>query len=287
MANKRLGKGLSALIPDISEEEDKNRNESISDVLVAEISPNPFQPREQFDEDSLEDLKNSIAEKGIIQPITVRKHGVGYQLISGERRLRAVIALEIRHIPVYVLDVESDEEMIEMALIENIQREDLNPVDIANGYLQLMNRCKLTQEHVAKKVGKNRSTITNFLRLLKLPSKILDSLKIGQLDMGHARALLSLENKSDQLVIWQKIINQDLSVRNVENLVKQSKNKTIQTEPGKKQKPFYLTEIEEKIQQKLGTKVNINAGKKGGKIEIEYYSDDELERIIELIEEIS
>ena len=206
MDNKRLGRGLRALIPDIPENEDKQRIEAMSDIRVASISPNPYQPRLEFDETALNELKQSISEKGIIQPITVRKHGTGYQLISGERRLRAVSALNLETIPAYVIEIENEDELLELALIENIQRENLNAVDIAKGYQQLINRCELTQEQVAQKVGKDRSTVTNFLRLLKLPEQIQESLRSSEIDMGHARALLSIDDSALQLEIWKKIL---------------------------------------------------------------------------------
>jgi ParB family chromosome partitioning protein len=285
MAVKRLGKGLRALIPDEPLEDELHRIETIKELEVAKISPNPFQPREEFDEAALEELKQSIAEKGIIQPITVRRFDSGYQLIAGERRLRAVMMLGMEYIPGYVLDVETDEDMLELSLIENIQREDLNPIDIAKGYQRLLTDCALTQEDVAKKVGKERSTVTNFLRLLKLPQDIQGSLKRKEIDMGHARALITIDEAQAQLNIFKQLIKQKLSVRKVEALVRHYKNRTEGTESktDKKEKPFFLLEAESKLQEKLGTKVNIIMGKKGGKVEIEFYSDEELDRILELI----
>ncbi|MFZ5518217.1 MAG: ParB/RepB/Spo0J family partition protein [Candidatus Zhuqueibacterota bacterium] len=283
MASKRLGKGLRALIPDIPEEEEDERKSSIRDIAVPKIRPNPFQPRENFDEIALEELKNSIAEKGIIQPITVRQVEDGYELIAGERRLRAVTALQFETIPAYVLDVESDEDMLELSLIENIQRENLNPMDIARAYNRLLVECSLTQESVAKRVGKERSTVANFLRLLKLPGHIQDSLKRGDLNMGHARALITIEDSSLQNEIWEKIVNNDLSVREVERLVK--KATTAKKSPSTtEEKPFYILEAEEKLRNSLATQVKIKSGKKGGSIEIEYYSDDDLERLLEILQ---
>ncbi len=284
MAIKRLGKGLRALIPDIPEEETEARKNSIRDIEVIKIKPNPFQPRENFDEGALDDLKNSIAEKGIIQPITVRKTDDGYELIAGERRLRAVTALNFESVPAYVLNVESDEDMLELSLIENIQREDLNPLDIARAYNKLLIDCNLTQESVAKRVGKDRSTVANFLRLLKLPQRIQDSLKVGELDMGHARALITIEDEDNQKRIWERIIKENLSVRAVERLVKQSIKKKGNQKPKQQEKSVYLLEMEEKLRNKYGTQVRINSGKKGGSIEIEFYSEEELERLIELMQ---
>lgn len=283
MASKRLGRGLRALIPDIPEEETEERRNSIRDIEVSRIKSNPFQPRENFGESALADLKNSIAEKGIIQPITVRQVEDGFELIAGERRLRAVNALNFDSIPAYVLDVESDEEMLELSLIENIQREDLNPIDIARAYHKLLVDCNLTQESVAKRVGKDRSTIANFLRLLKLPQPIQNSLKFGELNMGHARALITIENEDLQKNIWKKIVKNKLSVRDVERLVKQSTKKKEKKLTEEYEKPFYLLEVEEKLRNLYGTQVRIKMGKNRGSIEIEFYSEEELERLLEIM----
>ena len=283
MANKRLGKGLRALIPDIPEEESEERISSIQDVDVRRIRANPFQPRQKFNEAALESLQNSIAEKGIIQPVTVRKVDDGYELIAGERRLRAVTSLDIERIPAYVLDVESDEEMLELSLIENIQREDLNPIDIAKAYNKLLVDCKLTQEQVSKRVGKERSTVANFLRLLKLPAKIQDSLMLGEINMGHGRALVAIEDKNYQIEVWDAAVKKGMSVREVERMA--AKNTKPEKKPEKEaNKPYFIVEAEEKLRTSLGTQVKIKHGKKGGRIEVEYYSDEELERLLELME---
>ncbi len=283
MANKRLGKGLRALIPDIPEDESEERSNAIQDIEVQKIRPNPFQPRAKFNESKLEDLKNSIAEKGIIQPLTVRKVDNEYELIAGERRLRAVSALNIERVPAFVLDVQSDEEMLELSLIENIQREDLNPLDIARAYEKLITDCQLTQEEVSRRVGKERSTVTNFLRLLKLPSYIQESLENGELNMGHGRALITIEDKELQKNIWKKIVKNNISVREVERAVKKAGEKDTQVKKTP-EKPYYILEAEEKLRMSLGTQVKIKYGKRGGVIEVEYYSDEELERLIELME---
>jgi len=273
------------LIPDIPDEESEERISSIREIEVHKIKPNPFQPRENFDEAALEELKNSIAEKGIIQPITVRRVDDGYELIAGERRLRAVTALNFESIPAYVLEVQSDEEMLELSLIENIQREDLNPIDIARAYNKLLVDCNLTQEAVAKRVGKERSTVANFLRLLKLPPMIQESLRIGQLDMGHARALITIEDEALQKSIWEKIIKDHLSVRDVERLVRQAAKKKPPKEADQPAKSLYVLEIEERLRNKFGTQVRINLKKKGGNIEIEFYSEEELERLLEILQQ--
>ncbi|NOZ60482.1 MAG: ParB/RepB/Spo0J family partition protein [Calditrichaeota bacterium] len=286
MANKRLGKGLRALIPDVPPEDTTARVNSIQEIEVRKIRPNPFQPRGNFDEVALSELRNSIAEKGIIQPITVRRKDDGYELISGERRLRAVSQLEVERIPAYVLEVESDEEMLELSLIENIQREDLNPIDVARAYQTLLTQCNLTQEQVSRRVGKERSTVANFLRLLKLPEPIQQSLVRGEINMGHGRALLAIEDKTLQMGIWEKAVKNKLSVREVERLTKKSirSEKKTTSEDQEKNKPYFIVEAEDRLRSSLSTQVRIKHGKKGGRIEIEYYSDDELERILEMFE---
>jgi ParB family transcriptional regulator, chromosome partitioning protein len=283
MADKRLGRGLRALIPDIPAEESEDRKSSIQEIEVRRISPNPLQPRENFNETALEDLKNSIAEKGIIQPLSVRKVDDGYELIAGERRLRAVTALEIERVPAYILDVESDEDMLELSLIENIQREDLNPIDIAKAYDKLLTDCNLTQEQVSRRIGKERSTVANFLRLLKLPRRIQDSMRIGEVSMGHGRALITIENKELQNNIWKKIIKDGISVRQVEKLAKAKDNKKDKSKKPE-EKSLFIVEAEEKMRTFLATQVKVKAGKKGGIIEIEYYSNRDLERLIELLQ---
>nr|HPI72441.1 ParB/RepB/Spo0J family partition protein [bacterium] len=198
MANKKaLGRGLGALIPDVPAEEKQSK--SIQYIEVDKISPNPFQPRETFKPEALAELKQSIAEKGLVQPVTVRRHGAGYQLIAGERRLRAVRDLGMESIPAYLPEVETDEELLELAIIENIHRENLNPMELAASYKRLMDECKLTQEEVAVKVSRDRASVANFLRLLKLPRRIQESLQSNELTMGHARALLSLDTHEEQI----------------------------------------------------------------------------------------
>ena len=283
MAKKiALGKGLSALLPDISEGEEHGAG--ISNIDVNMISPNPFQPRVTFDPQNLEELKKSVAEKGIIQPITVRETDTGYELIAGERRLRAVKDLGFSTIPAFIMEVSSDADMLELAIIENIHREDLNPVDIAHGYQRLIDECHLTQEEVSIKVGKDRSTVANFLRLLKLPRRIQESLKSNELSMGHARALITLPNSEDQIQLWKKIIKNSLSVRKVEALVKQiNQGRPSKQSQNEKEVPYYIRDLEDKLRRTLATQVRISPHSKGGKIEIEYYTDDDLERLIGVI----
>ncbi len=282
MANRKvLGKGLKALFPDIPPETESAG--SIQSIQVARVSPNPFQPREKFNPETLAELKQSIAAKGLVQPITVRRYDNGYQLISGERRLRAVRELEYDRIPAYILDVRTDEDMLELSIIENIHREDLNPIDIAHGYRRLIDECKLTQEEVADKVGKDRTTVTNFLRLLKLPKAIQESVQNGEVSMAHARTLLALNKAEDQIALWKKIVVNGLSVRNVENMVRAISNRPKAKAAAPATINYYLQEAENKLRQKLATKAVISPKKNGGVIEIEYYTDDDLERLLALI----
>ena len=287
-----LGRGLNALIPKGPRMEtgDGSRqptdNGAIASIPVGSIKPNPFQPRTDFDESTLDELKRSIKEKGIVQPITVRRFENGYQIIAGERRLRAAQLAKLGEIPAYVLEVATDEEMLELALIENIQREHLNPMEVAVAYRRLMEECKLTQEDVAQKVGKDRTTVTNFLRLLKLPAKIQDGLRRGKISMGHARALVNLPSEKTQLKIFEKIVHDGLSVRTVEDLARGTSGKT--GEPSRTKKgatsPSGIQSVEEQLRQALGTKVKVRA-KGGGKgdIIIEFYSLDEFDRLLEIL----
>lgn len=291
-----LGRGLSALIPKSPPKEVSLRTDEvgrdtggegiIARIDVDRIRPNPFQPRTEFDAESLAELTRSIVEKGVIQPITVRRVADGYQLISGERRLRAAQSAGLAQIPSYIISVESDEEMLELALVENIQRETLNPIEIAHAYKRLIEECRLTQEDVADKVGKDRSTVTNFIRLLKLPEEIQRGLKKDLISMGHARALINLPNEVIQLRIYQKIIDAGLSVRKVEQLVKAAgksstgspRHAAVRQEPTSS-----IQSVEEKLRQALGTKVSVKAKEEGrGEIVIEYYSLDDLDRLLDL-----
>ncbi len=287
VAKRRLGRGLGALIPDEDEtvfwggETGKRRYKEIE---VKNVRPNPYQPRVEYDPESLQELKNSISEKGVIQPVTVREKDTYYELIAGERRLRAVKELGYEKIPAFIMDVESDNEMLELALIENIQREDLNPVDVARAYQRLTEELHLTQEEVAKKVGKNRTTVTNFLRLLKLPEEILESLQAGIISMGHARALLGLEDAADQLALWKKAVAHKWSVREVETQVRKLNRpqKKAAVSPVRPQSP-HIEALEEKFRELLGTKVKIYSQGDRGKIEIDYYSKEDLERIWDIL----
>ena len=289
-----LGRGLGALIHKSPPKEMSVRREHgipdsgehgvLASIDIAKIQPNPFQPRMDFDKSALEDLTKSIVEKGVIQPITVRRAQGGYEMISGERRLRAAQAARLKQIPAYIVTVESDEEMLEMALIENIQREHLNPMEVATGYQRLMQDCHLSTEEIAKRVGKERSTVTNFIRLLKLPAKIQEGIRKDLIQMGHARALINLPSERTQMRLYEKIVDGGLSVRKVEDLVKAfakrvvKHGKRIESVPSSS-----VTSVEEKIRQYLGTKVSVRPKENGrGEIVIEYYSLEDLDRLIDL-----
>ncbi len=289
-----LGRGLGALIPRGTPKEmsvkqeyaipDSGENGVLASIDIAKVRPNPFQPRVDFDKDALEDLTKSIVEKGVIQPITVRRVEGGYEMIAGERRLRAAQAARLKQIPAYIVVVESDEEMLELALIENIQREHLNPIELANGYQRLMQECHLNTEEVAKRVGKERSTVTNFIRLLKLPQKIQDGLRKETIQMGHARALINLPTEKMQLRLYEKIVDGGLSVRKVEDLVKAfAKREVRHVKKVQGDTDANTSNIEEKLRQYLGTKVSLRPKEKGrGEIIVEYYSLEDLDRLIEL-----
>jgi len=277
MERKALGKGISALIPPV--EEDKTKK--IISLSLNQIRPNPFQPREDFDQESMEELVQSIREKGIIQPILVRPRGEMYELIAGERRLRAANILQIPQVPAIVKEVD-DRDSLEIALIENIQRKELNPIEEARAYQYLVDKFNLTQEEVSQVLGKSRAAVANILRLLKLPLEIQEEIKAGRISFAHGRALLEVGDINLQRKILQDIISKSLSVRELENMIRfrkprisgaKSRIKTVSREP-------YIAFMEDELQQALGTKVRINRKKKRGTIHIEFYSDQELERIV-------
>jgi len=273
-----LGKGLGALIPEkgVLEEEGKK---ALRQCGIEEVQPNPFQPRKAFSDVQLQELVDSIREKGILQPLLVRRKSDGYELIAGERRWRAAQRAGLREIPILVRDV-SDSEMLELSLIENIQRENLNPIEEAEAYKRLMEQFHLTQEEISKKVGKDRTTIANTVRLLRLPPEIKLSLAEGKITMGHARAFLSLEGADKQKLLWKRILSGGLSVRQTENLVKKLRTRSSPTPL--RSHPEWSALVEE-LQRALGTKVRIVGKRKRGKIEIDFFSSDELDRIIELL----
>ncbi|MEI6831227.1 MAG: ParB/RepB/Spo0J family partition protein [Candidatus Omnitrophota bacterium] len=281
MERKALGKGLSALIPE-KVLESKERKEEIVYVQSGEIKPNPFQPREDFDQQSIEELAQSIKEKGVIQPLLVRRKGDNYELIAGERRLRAANSLGLKEIPIIVRDV-SDQDSLELALIENIQREDLNPIEEAHAYQHLMDKFQVTQEKISEVLGKARSTITNTLRLLKLPHEIQQEMKKGRISFAHGRTLLEIDDANQQRRLAQDIISKGLSVRELENLIKTSRPKGLRRKIGQGQSEPLVAILEEQMQHALATKVRIIKRKKRGHINIEFYSQEDLERIAKVI----
>jgi len=307
MSKKVLGRGLGAFFPDYEDDSEKegsntatpniSRQKSAIDpaervnivlnIPIDHIRPNPHQPRTDFKVEALEELASSIEKHGLIQPITVRYLGQKrFELISGERRLRATKLAGIDEIPAYIREA-NDEEIIAFALIENIQREELNPLEIALGYQRLIEECKYTQGQAAERVGKNRTTVTNMLRLLQLPDFIQAALRDESITTGHARALINLKNESDQRKLLKNIVKKSLSVRQTEDLVrsydKKSEQKTSKAKP--ERNPF-LEDLSKRLRNRLGTKVNIKQKGKGGEIRIEYYSNDDLERLIQLLDEM-
>lgn len=304
MSKKVLGRGLGAFFPDYDDgkaedNQDKTKTKTavsidpaervniVLDIPVNHIRPNPHQPRSDFNEEALEQLASSIKKHGLIQPITVRYLGQKrFELISGERRLRASKLAGIAEIPAYIREV-NDDDMIAFALIENIQREELNPLEISLGYQRLIDECNYTQSEVAERVGKNRTTVTNMLRLLQLPDFIQASLRDESISTGHARSLINVKTERDQKKILSEIEKKSLSVRQTENLVKSYDKRSEQKKklPQKKDNPF-LNDLSKQLRNKLSTRVNIKQKAKGGEIRIEYYSNDDLERLMQLFNEM-
>lgn len=275
---KGLGKGINALFPDIEEQED----DTVHEIAIGECRPNPYQPRKTFHADAIEELKESILEYGIIQPLIVRKSIKGYEIVVGERRYRAAKEAGLETVPAVVKEL-TDEKMMELGLLENLQREDLTPIEEAHAYANLMNELKITQDELSKKLGKSRSHIANIVRLLSLPEQVIAYINNGELSMGHGRALLGLKNKDKLVAFVNRIRKENLNVRQVEQLIIQ-----FNEEPApKKEKPkkdVFLQERETVLRDRLGTGVTIHRGKRKGKIEIEFYTDDDLERLIDVLE---
>ncbi len=286
-----LGRGLSALLENTDQDSqvsgESNAIGSVALISLADIEANPFQPRTEFDAIALDELKQSIDIHGVIQPITVRKMGYDkYQLISGERRTRASILAGLTQIPAFVRTA-NDQDMLEMALIENIQRSDLNAIDVAMSYKRLIEECSLNQDALGERVGKDRTTVNNYLRLLRLPEEIQLGIKQGKVSMGHARAMINMDNLNHQLELYSQIVENNLSVRDVEGLVKAKKASPTDS--------FAITgtdwdpeidRITEAFYKKLNAAVHLKAGSKGkGKIIISYKNKEDLERILNLIED--
>ena len=293
---KGLGKGLDSLIPDnrgsrsTTELEVPSKNESESEVTSKEqtlkinmVEPNREQPRKKFEEDGLLELADSIKQYGILQPLLVKRKKDYYEIIAGERRWRAAKIAGIKEVPVIIKEY-SDQEIVEIGLIENIQRENLNPIEEAMAYKRLLEEFNLRQDEVAERVSKSRTAVTNSMRLLKLNEKVQQMIIDDMISMGHARALLAVDNKEQQYILANKIFDEKLSVRETEKLIKDIKNPKKPKKKKEADNPFVYKDIEEKMKEVMGTKVNISSKGNGkGKIEIEYYSDKELERMFDMI----
>lgn len=275
-----LGRGLDALIPNLEKiSEDIQKEYLQCDIEL--IRSNPYQPRLRFSEEELSELAASIREQGIIQPLLVRKNiGGGYELIAGERRLKAAKIAGLTHVPVVIKDV-SDAQMLEISLVENIQREDLNPMEESEAYYRLISEFGLTQEQIADRVGKSRPSVANFIRLRNLPDQIKDAVRNNQLSMGHAKVMLGLENQAQQLEVCRLIVSKGLSVRETEALIKR-----LKTQSRKTGKPVadaaYFISLSEELSRRLGTKVQIVRKGEKGKVEIEFYNNEDLDRLLNL-----
>jgi ParB family chromosome partitioning protein len=287
-----LGRGLSALLEDNNTDITSKKADaagptlgSVAEVKIANIEANPFQPRTSFEEEQLEELAQSIRELGIIQPVTLRKLGYDkYQLISGERRFRASQMAGLTSIPAYIR-LANDQSMLEMALVENIQRSELDAIDIAISYQRLIEECKLTQEELSNRVGKKRSTVSNYLRLLKLPAEIQSGIREGRISMGHARAIINIDDAEKQLQIYKKILEETLSVRSVEELAKEQKKPATETP----RKSFPLSLTDKKLKSELSKHFHVRVGLSRndvdkGKITIPFESDEELQEILDLMQ---
>jgi ParB family chromosome partitioning protein len=287
-----LGRGLSALLKDpdndIKSIQDKNADKVIGSIVELDINAievNPFQPRTTFNEEALRELASSIKELGVIQPITVRKLEFNkYQLVSGERRFRASKLIGLTTIPSYIR-IANDQESLEMALVENIQRQDLDPIEIALSYQRLIDEINLTQEQMSERVGKKRSTIANYLRLLKLDPIIQTGMRDGFISMGHGRAIINIEDQSEQLDIYEKILTSKLSVRETENLVRNYKDGTETTKPVKEELPKFVKKGVKEFSEYFGHKIDVKVSKNGkGKITIPFHSEEDFNRIKKLVQ---
>jgi len=285
VSSKRLGRGIEALInSELNDKSKKPNSPGVSNINLSDIKPNPDQPRRDFNNNSLDELSKSIKEKGVITPITIRESNKGYEIIAGERRWRAAKKAKLKAIPAYILNIGDEAEMMEVALIENIQREDLNPIEEAEGYAVLNSKYSLSHDGIAKTIGKKRTTISNALRLLKLPPEIRKSIRSGEITAGHGRAILQKKSISAMKNLWKKIVNESLSVRSAESLVKpKAKKKKIKSVVVPSAP---IKAIENQLIEIFGTKVKLKPAQIGGSIEIIYFSDDDLERIIDLLQSL-
>ncbi len=291
-----LGRGLDALFADvpvkapketevIKNREDGDEKDTVRYIKIHDIMPNANQPRKTFNEEKIEELAASIREHGIIQPIVVRKKSRGYEIVAGERRWRAAIKAELSQVPCLIRNLDDEQNML-IAIIENMQREDLNPIEEAEGLRQMTETFGMTQEQVSRSVGKSRPYITNSMRLLKLPEYIRESIADGRISAGHGRTLIAASDEDMRRSIWEKMIKEGLSVREAEKLAAGSPG-AKKRKPASKRKNPDVARVEEDLKDIFGTKVSINAAGKKGKIEIEYYSGDELNRLIELLKTLA
>jgi len=278
-----LGRGLDALLPDIEHVESVPKEYFQCDIEL--IRPNRYQPRLRFSEDELEGMARSIKEQGIIQPLLVRKDENGYELVTGERRLRGAKKAGLDQVPVIVKTI-TDTNLLEMPIVENIQREDLNPMEEAEAYYQLIAKFDLTQDQAAARVGKSRSAVANFLRLRQLPEQIKASIMDGTLSMGHARALLGTSNSAQQNAAWRAVISKELSVRETENLIKRLKAETKKPKKSStSSEQRYLLSLADELSRRFGTKVQIKRVGQKGKVEIAFYNNDDLDRLLSLLKQ--
>lgn len=278
---KGLGKGINALFP--GEDLDLDQLEQVEQILIIDIKPNPFQPRKIFDEEALKELSESIKEHGVLQPIILRKKGSKFEIVVGERRYRASQLANLEAIPAVIREL-NDQQMMELAILENLQREDLTAIEEAEAYQNLLEHLNLTQEQLAFRLGKSRPHIANHIRLLSLPQVVRDAISDGIFSMGHGKALLGLKKKKNIPLIMQKSIKENLNVRQLEALV-QRLNENVPRETKKVKKDIFTKEKESELRELFGTPVSIVKNKDKGKIEIEFYSDDDLERILQLLED--
>lgn len=279
---KNLGRGLSALLPEANEVP----AQSVLEASVGDIKPNPHQPRRDFDRTELTDLAASIREKGVIQPLVVRQNAGIYELVAGERRFRAAKMAGLERVPIRIIEVTDDADLLELSLIENLQRHDLNPIDLAEGYRKLHQRWGLTQEQIARRIGKERTTIANTIRLLDLPETIRESVRKREISPGHAKAILSIDSIARQSAVWKKVVSGNLSVRQTEELARAvtSESRRSNRTDAHSDTPL-MREYTNRLRRSLGTQVKIVKRGRKGNIRIEFYSEDELLRLIELLSE--
>ncbi|WP_064092095.1 ParB/RepB/Spo0J family partition protein [Rossellomorea aquimaris] len=279
---KGLGKGINALFANVQTTQNE---ETIQEIKIKEIRPNPYQPRKIFDPQAIDELKESIQEHGILQPIIVRKTIKGYEIVVGERRYRAAKAAKLTEVPVVIREL-NDQQMMELAVLENLQREDLTPIEEGAAYQMLIEKLKITQEELAKRLGKSRPHIANHIRLLSLPVPIQELISEEKLTMGHGRALLGLKKKNNLSMVVNRILKESLNVRQLEKIIQEmNENVSRETKKEEKRKDVFIQEQESILRERFGTTVTIKHSKKKGKIELEFFSKEDLERILELLQQ--